>query len=123
MIPAALWWLGVATKVLGRDRGVSMAEGEAGRDIELRSRPSLLKLGVATSFGGRDLGRRPGRVATSARPPCARHAHAVRANWSCARDCTRRVLVVHTTRPGAVHCFVHCSGHCLDTVHEHCSLG
>ena len=24
---------------------------------------------------------------------------------------------------GAVHCFVHCSGHCLDTVHEHCSQG
>ena len=23
--------------------------------------------------------------------------------------------------PGAVHCFVHCSGHCLDTVHGHCS--
>ena len=25
--------------------------------------------------------------------------------------------------PGAVHCFVHCSSHCLDTVHEHCSQG
>ena len=23
--------------------------------------------------------------------------------------------------PGAVHCFVHCSGHCLDTVYGHCS--
>ena len=23
----------------------------------------------------------------------------------------------------AVHCFVHCSGHCLDTVHGHCSQG
>ena len=48
MVRAALWWFGVATKVLGRDRGVSMGEAKASRDIDLRSRPGLLKLGVVT---------------------------------------------------------------------------
>ena len=93
MVLASLWWFGVATKVLGRDKGVSMGGVEAGRDIDLRSRPGLLKLvsrpGVLRS--------RPGRVATSARPACARHAHAVRATWACAHDCSRRVRAVHMT--------------------------
>ena len=31
-----------------RDRGVSVGGAEAGHDIDLRSRPGLLKLGVAT---------------------------------------------------------------------------
>ena len=57
MILAALWWFGVATKVLGPDRGVSMGRAEAGRDINLRSRPGLLKLGVTTWALGRDGGR------------------------------------------------------------------
>ena len=35
-------------KVLGGDRGVSVGGAKAGRDIDLRSRPGLLKLGVAT---------------------------------------------------------------------------
>ena len=58
MILAALWWFGVATKVLGRDRGVSVGRAEAGRDINLRSRPGLLKLGVTTWALGCDGGRR-----------------------------------------------------------------
>ena len=48
MVLAALWWFGVATKVLGRDRGVPVGGAEAGRDIDLRSQPGLFKLGVAT---------------------------------------------------------------------------
>ena len=44
MVMAASWWFDVATKVLGRDRGVSVGGAEAGRDIDLRSRPGLLKL-------------------------------------------------------------------------------
>ena len=44
MVLAALWLFDVATKVLGRDRGVSVGGAEAGRDIDLRSRPGLLKL-------------------------------------------------------------------------------
>ena len=48
MILDALWWFGVATKVWGRDRGVYVERAKAGRDIDLRSRPSLLKLGVTT---------------------------------------------------------------------------
>ena len=51
MVLAALWWSGVATKVLGRDRGISVEGVEAGRDINLRLRPGLLKLGVATYIG------------------------------------------------------------------------
>ena len=51
MVLAALCWSGVATKVLGRDRGISVGGAEAGRDIDLRSRPGLLKLGVATYIG------------------------------------------------------------------------
>ena len=43
MILAALWWFGVATKILGLDKGVSMGGAEAGRYIDLRSRPGLLK--------------------------------------------------------------------------------
>ena len=49
---------GVATKVLGRDNGVSMGGEEAGRDIDLRSRPGLLKLDVTTWALGHDGGRR-----------------------------------------------------------------
>ena len=56
MILAALWWIGVATKVLGRDRGVSVGRAEAGRDIDLRSRPGLLKLGAMTWALGLDRG-------------------------------------------------------------------
>ena len=41
MVLAALWWFGVATKVLDRDMGIFMGELEAGRDIDLRSRPGL----------------------------------------------------------------------------------
>ena len=48
MVLAALLCFGVSTKVLGRDRGISVEEAEAGHDIDLRSRPGLLKLGVAT---------------------------------------------------------------------------
>ena len=32
---------GIATKVLGRDKGVSVGEAEAVRDIDWRSRPGL----------------------------------------------------------------------------------
>ena len=42
---------------LGRDKGVSVGGAEAGRDIVLRSRPGLLKLGVTTWALGRDEGR------------------------------------------------------------------
>ena len=55
MVLAALWWFGVATKVLGRDRGVSVGGAKAGRDNDLRSRPGLLKLGVTTWASGHDL--------------------------------------------------------------------
>ena len=48
MVLAALWWFGVATKVLGRDMGISVGGAEAGSVIDLRLRPGLLKLGVAT---------------------------------------------------------------------------
>ena len=61
MILAAVWWFGVATKVLGRDMGVSMERAKAGRDIDLRSRPGLLELGVATWALGCDGGRRSRR--------------------------------------------------------------
>ena len=44
MVLAALWWFGVATKVLGHDRDVYVGGVEAGRNIDLRSRPGLLKL-------------------------------------------------------------------------------
>ena len=47
---AALWWFGVATKVLGRDRGVSVGRAEAGRDMGLTSRPGLLNLGSRPHF-------------------------------------------------------------------------
>ena len=57
MILAALWWFGVATKVSGRDRGVSVGGAEAGRDIDLRSQPGLLELGVTTWDLGHDLGQ------------------------------------------------------------------
>ena len=77
MVLAAWWWSGVTTKVLGRDRGFSMGKAEAGRDIDLRSRPGLLKLVSHPHFfevatwavlvrqqGGRDMGltSRPGLV-------------------------------------------------------------
>ena len=58
MILAAAWWFGVATKDLGRDRGVSVERAKAGHDIDLRSRPGLYELGVATWALGRDGGRR-----------------------------------------------------------------
>ena len=76
MILAALWWFGVATKVFGRDRGVTVGRAEAGRDIDLRSRPGLLKLGVTTWALGRDGGRRSRRncacdqALMRARPTC-----------------------------------------------------
>ena len=57
MVLAALWQLGVTTKVLGCDRGESVGGEEAGHDIDLRSRPGLLKLGVSTWALGRDLGQ------------------------------------------------------------------
>ena len=56
MTLAGLWWFGVTTKVLGHDRGIFIGRVEAGRDIDLRSRPGLLKLGVTTWALGRDLG-------------------------------------------------------------------
>ena len=51
-----------------------------------RPRPSTVgQFGVATwSFEIETWGRLSGRVATSARPACARHAHAVRAYAVCA---------------------------------------
>ena len=38
------------TKILGRDRGVSVGGTGAGRDINLRSRPGLLKLVLQPHF-------------------------------------------------------------------------
>ena len=47
----------MATKVLGRDRDVSVEMIRGWCDIDLRSRPGLLKLGVTTWASGRDLGQ------------------------------------------------------------------
>ena len=90
MVLAALWWFCVRTKVLGRDRGVSVGGEEAGRDIDLRSRPGLLKLGVATwIFEVVTWGRLLGRVATSARPASVRPALAVPATCTRPACCAR----------------------------------
>ena len=68
---------------------------EAGRDIDLRSRPGLLKLGVATwSFEVATWGRLLGHVATSARSASARPALAVHV--------TNRLCAHQRPRPG--HC-------------------
>ena len=96
MVLATLWWFGVATKVLGRDRGVSMGGAEAGRDIDLRSRPGLLKLGVTTWALGHDEGRR-------SRPSCARDQARIRVRPAClARSSAHDLGTTHAvcTRPG-----------------------
>ena len=96
MILAALWWFGVATKVLGRDRGVSMGRAKAGRDIDLRSRPRLLKLGVTTWALGRNLGQ-DAWACRYQRTPSKRATYA-----GCARDMrtTVRPCVQQCPRPG-----------------------
>ena len=50
MVLAVLWWFGVATKVLGRDKGTSGVGVEAGHDMGLTSRPGLLNLGSRPHF-------------------------------------------------------------------------
>ena len=112
MVLAALWWFGVATKVLGCDRGVYVGGVEAGRDIDLRSRPGLLKLGVTTWALGSDGGRRS----------CARDLLAVRVaaptTWALRAQCPCDL------GSGCAHCapnlvLIQCIvySHCLD----HCS--
>ena len=79
MILAAAWWFGVATKVLGCDRGIFVERVKAGRDIDLRSRPGLLELGVAAWALGRDGGRRScarDKARMRARPVCCAHSSA-----------------------------------------------
>ena len=118
MILAALWWFGVTTKVLGRDKGVSMGRAEAGRDIDLRSRPGLLKLGVTIWALGRDGGRHS----------CLRDLLVVRAaaptTWALRAQFARDLGF------GCAHCapnpvLIQCTIWTLfmDTVHEHCSQG
>ena len=120
MILAALWWFGVATKVLGRDRGISVGRAEAGRDIDLRSRPGLLKLGVTTWALGRDGGR----------SSCARDQAPMRARPACRVRSSAHDLGTALTvcaRPGFRVCAL-CTQPSFDTVQcftvtvlDHCS--
>ena len=112
MILAALWWFGVATKVLGSDRGVSVERAKAGRDIDLRSRSGLLKLGVTTSALSRDGGRRN----------CAHDLLAVLSaaptTWALRTQCARDLgfgCAHCAPNPVLIQCTVY--SHCLD----HCS--
>ena len=113
MVLAAWWWFGVAIKVLGRDRGVYVGGAKAGGNIDLRSRPGLLKLGVTTWALGRNWGRSDRRSCSSdqarmrARPACraCNNAH----NLGTARAvCARHGFLVCAlcTQPGfdSVHC-------------------
>ena len=107
------------TTVLGRDKGVSVGGAEAGRHNDLRSRSGLLKL---VSRSGVLRSRPRAGCLSVSRPVHTQHARDMRT--LCGRP--GLVRTVYTTRPGAVHYFVHCSGHCfrslfMDTVHEHCS--
>ena len=73
-----------------------------------RPRPSALgHFGVATwSFEVATSGRPSGRVATNARPACARPTHVERATW------LGRVRAVHAhicTQPALVQCTVLCT--------------
>ena len=112
MIPAALWWFGVATKVLGCDRGVSVGRVEAGRDIDLRSRPGLLKLGATTWALGRDGGRR-------SRRRCVRDQARMRARPAClARNSAHDLGTARAVcaRPGFWVCAL-CTQSNFDSVH------
>ena len=107
MVLAALRWFGVATKVLGRDRGISMGGAKAGRDINLRLRPGLLKLGVTAWDLGRDGGRHSRRSCTRdqarmrSRPACRAHSSAHdlgTARAVCTRPGLLGVRTVHPTQ-------------------------
>ena len=109
MILAALWWFGVATKVLGRDRGVSVGRVEAGWDIDSRSLPGLLKLGVTTWALGRDGGRRS----------CSRDQARMRARSACPTRSSAHDLDtagVVCPRPGFWLCAL-CTQPIFDSVH------
>ena len=110
----------------------------------LMSRPGLVVQEVATWERCHDLawGRLPGRVATSARPACARPAHAERetcagcgrdqlavrpaapTTWALRAQCARPWFWVCAlcTQPSFVT--MHCLGSLfMDIVQEHCSQG
>ena len=119
MVLAVLWRFGVATKVLGRDRGVSVGKAEAGRDIDLRSRPGLLKLGLTTWGLGRDGASAAARETKSA---CAHDLLAERAatptTWALRAQCARDLgfgCAHCAPNPVLIQCTVY--SHSLD----HCS--
>ena len=119
MILAAAWWFGVATKVLGLDRGVYVERVKAGRDIDLRSRPGLLELGVVTWGLGHDGGRRS----------CARDKACMRARpVCCARSSTHDMGTTRAVcmRPGFWVCALYTQPsfvtvHYLGSLFGHCS--